>query len=163
VSTSHAKLQRREGIWMLVDLESTNGTMVDGQKVEGEVPLAPGALIRFGDVQTIFEPTDDTIDAKKGSSTKVIEGVKDLAAASGSREATPEAPVPAAAPDRPTEPLRGVDVPRPSAPRRRAEQRRPSRPPPPEPEETAGGMPWWLFVAILAAIVIIALVILGAG
>ncbi|MFQ6046003.1 MAG: FHA domain-containing protein [Gemmatimonadales bacterium] len=76
VSTQHAKLQRREGIWVLVDLESTNGTMVDGEVVSGEVPLAPGAYIRFGEVQTIFEPTDDTIDAKKGSSTRVLGAIQ---------------------------------------------------------------------------------------
>jgi len=76
VSTSHAKLQRREGIWMLVDLDSTNGTLVDGERVQGEVPLAPGALIRFGAVQTIFEPTDDTIDAQKGSSTRLMGAIR---------------------------------------------------------------------------------------
>jgi pSer/pThr/pTyr-binding forkhead associated (FHA) protein len=76
VSTTHAKLQRREGIWVLVDLESTNGTMVDGERVSGEVPLAPGALIRFGEIRTIFEPTDDTIDAQKGSSTRLIDAIR---------------------------------------------------------------------------------------
>ncbi len=76
VSTTHAKLQRREGIWVLVDLESTNGTRVDGDRVQGEVPLAPGALIRFGDVKTIFEPTDDSAAAQEGSSTKVISAFK---------------------------------------------------------------------------------------
>jgi pSer/pThr/pTyr-binding forkhead associated (FHA) protein len=76
VSTVHAKLQRREGIWMLVDLESTNGTLVDGEPVQGEVPLSPGSFIRFGDVQTIFEPTDDSIDAPKGSSTRMISAIK---------------------------------------------------------------------------------------
>lgn len=76
VSTTHAKLQRREGIWMLVDLESTNGTLVDGERVVGEAPLAPGAYVRFGEIQAIFEPTDDTIDAKKGSSTKLMSAIK---------------------------------------------------------------------------------------
>lgn len=76
VSTTHAKLQRREGIWVLVDLESTNGTLVDGEPVKGESPLAPGAFVRFGDVQTVFEPTDDTIDAPKGSSTRMISAFK---------------------------------------------------------------------------------------
>src|SRR5436190_22201283 len=50
VSTSHAKLQRREGVWVLVDLDSTNGTFVDGEQVKGEAPLAPGATVRLGDV-----------------------------------------------------------------------------------------------------------------
>ena len=37
---------------------------------------APGALIRFGDVQCVFEPTDDTIDAPKGSSTQMISALR---------------------------------------------------------------------------------------
>ena len=80
VSTSHAKLQRREGVWVLVDLESTNGTFVDGEKISGESPLAPGAMVRFGDVQVVFEPTDDAMGTAKGGGTKVIEAFKPGAA-----------------------------------------------------------------------------------
>jgi len=77
VSTNHAKIQRREGIWVLIDLDSTNGTMVDGERVfDDEVPLAPGALLRFGDVQCVFEPTDDSIDAPRGSSTRILSSVR---------------------------------------------------------------------------------------
>jgi pSer/pThr/pTyr-binding forkhead associated (FHA) protein len=76
VSTTHAKLQRREGVWVLVDLESTNGCFVDGERVQGEMPLAPGALLRFGDVQVLFEPTDDAVDPAKGSSTKLMGAIK---------------------------------------------------------------------------------------
>ncbi|GBD33666.1 FHA domain-containing protein FhaB [bacterium HR33] len=76
VSTVHAKIQRREGIWVLVDLDSTNGTFVDGEMVQGEAPLSPGAIVRFGTVQTIFEPVDDTIDAAKGSSTKLMSAIR---------------------------------------------------------------------------------------
>src|SRR5688572_171804 len=50
VSTMHAKLQSRGGVWMLSDLGSTNGTFVDGELVSGEMPLGPGATIRFGEV-----------------------------------------------------------------------------------------------------------------
>src|SRR5947208_2702023 len=72
VSTSHAKLQRREGIWVLVDLDSTNGTFVDGERVKGKAPLAPGATVRFGDVQLVFEPTDDALGVAKGGGTQVL-------------------------------------------------------------------------------------------
>src|SRR5881628_2157404 len=72
VSTSHAKLQRREGVWVLVDLDSTNGTFVDGERVHGESPLAPGAAVRFGDVQLVFEPTDDAVAVAKGGGTQVL-------------------------------------------------------------------------------------------
>ena len=76
VSTVHAKLQPREGIWVLVDLESTNGTIVDGEPVDGEAPLAPGAIVRFGTIQTIFEPTDDSVESQQGGGTQVLQSVK---------------------------------------------------------------------------------------
>lgn len=76
VSTTHAKLQRREGVWVLVDLDSTNGTFVDGEQVKGETPLAPGATVRFGDVSALFEPTDDAAGVTKGAGTRMMEVMK---------------------------------------------------------------------------------------
>lgn len=73
VSTVHAKIQRREGIWVLVDQESTNGTVVDGQRIKAETVLTPGALIRFGSVQTMFQPTDDSVGSQKGGATRVMQ------------------------------------------------------------------------------------------
>jgi pSer/pThr/pTyr-binding forkhead associated (FHA) protein len=89
VSTAHAKLQRREGVWVLVDLDSTNGTFVDGERVKGEAALAPGSLVRLGDVQLVFEPTDDALGVVKGGGTHVMEKVP-----------APPAPKPPAAPAR---------------------------------------------------------------
>jgi len=48
VSSQHAKLTRREGVWMLTDVGSTNGTMVDGERITSDTPIAPGAFVRFG-------------------------------------------------------------------------------------------------------------------
>lgn len=95
VSTIHAKLQRREGIWVLVDLDSTNGTYVDGERVEGDAPLAPGAIVRFGEVSTVFEPMDDTAAMQGGSSTTVL-GAVDLPPppGSGPPPASPAPPPP---------------------------------------------------------------------
>src|SRR6267378_6846283 len=73
VSTTHAKLQRREGVWVLVDLDSTNGTFIDGDQINGEAPLAPGATIRFGDISLVFEPTDEGAGVAKGGGTRVME------------------------------------------------------------------------------------------
>ncbi len=75
VSSAHAKIQLREGIWMLADIGSTNGSFVDGERVEDEAPLAPGAIIRFGDLSVIFEPTKDD-SAKIGGGTQVLGSVK---------------------------------------------------------------------------------------
>ncbi len=75
VSSQHAKLTRREGVWILTDLGSTNGTLVDGERVGGDVPIAPGAFVRLGDVQLVFEPTDDSAGMEKGSGTRAISAV----------------------------------------------------------------------------------------
>ena len=75
VSSAHAKIQLREGIWMLADIGSTNGSFVDGERVEDEAPLAPGAVIRFGDLSVIFEPTKDD-SAKIGGGTQVLGSIK---------------------------------------------------------------------------------------
>lgn len=59
VSSSHAKLQLKEGVWLLSDLGSTNGTVVDGERVDDETPLSPGATVKLGDVSLAFEPRDE--------------------------------------------------------------------------------------------------------
>jgi pSer/pThr/pTyr-binding forkhead associated (FHA) protein len=104
VSTSHAKLQRREGVWILVDLESTNGTHVDGERIATDTPIAPGTLVRFGDVQVVFEPTDDALGVAKGGGTKVIESFKSPPVAA-------PAPSPAAPPARPPVPPAAATAP----------------------------------------------------
>ena len=90
VSTAHAKLQRREGVWVLVDLDSTNGTFVDGERVKSETPIAPGASVRFGEVPLVFEPTDDALGVEKGGGTVVL-AAPPAPAAPASR-ATPPSP-----------------------------------------------------------------------
>ncbi len=76
VSSAHAKLQRREGVWVLFDNESTNGTWVDGERVTDEAMLGPGAMVRFGEVSLMFEPTDDHLGTGSGSGTKVMGAVR---------------------------------------------------------------------------------------
>src|SRR5438128_3300696 len=125
VSTSHAKLQRREGVWVLVDLDSTNGTFVDGERVHGESPLAPGAAVRFGDVQLVFEPTDDALGVVKGGGTQVLRTPHSIAPHVPHRPAPPPAsppPPPRAPPGPPSPPPVASPAPRAPAP-----------PPPPGP------------------------------
>lgn len=75
VSSAHAKIQLREGIWMVVDLDSTNGTFVDEDRVSGDAPVAPGAVLRFGEISVVFESTkDDSI--KQGGGTQVLGAIK---------------------------------------------------------------------------------------
>lgn len=114
VSTAHAKLQRREGVWVLVDLGSTNGTFVDGERIAADTPIAPGTMVRFGDVQLVFEPTDDALGVVKGGGTKVIESIKAPAPAAKPAAPPPKAtpaPAPARTPPKPAGPAK-----RPGAP-----------------------------------------------
>jgi pSer/pThr/pTyr-binding forkhead associated (FHA) protein len=104
VSTTHAKLQRREGVWVLVDLDSTNGTFVDGDRIKGEAPLAPGSSVRFGDVGLVFEPTDDAAGVAKGGGTRMMEVMK------------PKAPPAKAAPVKPAPAKRVAAKPKPRPP-----------------------------------------------
>ena len=72
VSTSHAKLQRRDDVWMLTDLGSTNGTFVEGERLSGEVALGPGTTVKFGEVAVLFEPLDETVPIRRSSGTQVL-------------------------------------------------------------------------------------------
>src|SRR5256714_13850848 len=112
ISTSHAKLQRREGVWVLVDLDSTNGTFVEGERVKGEAPLGPGAMVRLGDVQLLFEPVDEKQGVLKGGGTQV------LRAAHSSAPPPPAPPAPAAPPAPPASPARPAPPPPSAAPPR---------------------------------------------
>jgi pSer/pThr/pTyr-binding forkhead associated (FHA) protein len=72
VSTMHAKLQRREAIWILSDLGSTNGTFVEGERLTGEAALTPGTTLRFGDVIALFEPLDEHVPAAPTKQTRMM-------------------------------------------------------------------------------------------
>jgi pSer/pThr/pTyr-binding forkhead associated (FHA) protein len=67
VSTTHAKLQRKDGVWVLTDLGSTNGTYVEGEPVTGETALTPGTTLKFGDIAALFEPHDEIVPVGAGA------------------------------------------------------------------------------------------------
>jgi pSer/pThr/pTyr-binding forkhead associated (FHA) protein len=58
VSSHHAQIAPSAGIFLLKDLGSTNGTMVNGTELqpETEYTLKPGDRIRFGKVDSVFDP-----------------------------------------------------------------------------------------------------------
>jgi pSer/pThr/pTyr-binding forkhead associated (FHA) protein len=74
VSDSHAKIQRRESGWFVVDMNSTNGTYVAGERVRGERALGATSAVRFGGVKVIFRSEPQIVDADGG--TRVIVGFK---------------------------------------------------------------------------------------
>jgi pSer/pThr/pTyr-binding forkhead associated (FHA) protein len=56
VSTSHCEVVLMEEGVIIRDLESTNGTFVDGKQVR-EANLSAGQLVRLGDVELVVEST----------------------------------------------------------------------------------------------------------
>jgi len=97
VSTSHARIQRRDNVWMLSDVGSTNGTYVEGERVTGESPLSPGATVRFGEVAVLWEPFDQ-LPSSLTPGTRVAEAVDLAAKEPGRRMARPPAPKPGGTP-----------------------------------------------------------------
>jgi probable phosphoglycerate mutase len=59
VSRLHAQLERTPDGWLLSDLESTNGTRVNGWRVRGKIPVRAGDLVSFGNLEVIFSRGDD--------------------------------------------------------------------------------------------------------
>ena len=57
VSRQHAQLERSPDGWLLSDLESTNGTRINGWRVRGQVPVKVGDLVSFGNLEVIFTPS----------------------------------------------------------------------------------------------------------
>jgi pSer/pThr/pTyr-binding forkhead associated (FHA) protein len=75
VSDSHAKLQRREDGWYVVDMGSTNGTYVGGRRIEAEAPLIGAPDVRFGGVKFIFRVPEGGAGGN-ASQTRAIAAVK---------------------------------------------------------------------------------------
>jgi len=51
VSRAHARLLRRDGAFQLTDLNSTNGSYVNNQPIQGSVMVPSGSEVRLGDVR----------------------------------------------------------------------------------------------------------------
>jgi hypothetical protein len=55
-SARHVRFEpRRDGVWVQ-DLGSTNGTYVNGIRIDGARRLAPGDVVRVGETDLRFEP-----------------------------------------------------------------------------------------------------------
>jgi pilus assembly protein CpaF len=54
ISREHCLIHRHDGKFYVRDLDSRNGTYVDGRKVVTDVPLSDGAQIQLGDFRIVF-------------------------------------------------------------------------------------------------------------
>ena len=96
VSDSHAKLQRRDDGWYVVDMDSTNGTYVGGSRITGERRLEGSPDVRFGSLKFRFTAMGGSDAAAKG--TRAIAAMRPSsvgapAAKASSAQTTAKAPV----------------------------------------------------------------------
>ena len=73
VSSSHATLARRGAEWIVRDLDSTNGTYADGQRLTDEQAMRGPTEVRFGGVKMLFRPI---AASGAGLKTKVVATAK---------------------------------------------------------------------------------------
>jgi len=123
VSDAHAKLQRRDGVWYVTDLDSTNGTYVNGRRLTVEDRLTPDADLRIGGVKLAFRLTLTEPSTEPRAFTRQY-GVPEAA-----RRAAGQAAAPSRA--RPATERSTFDDPDPIA---------------------TGGVPWWAWLVAIVAI-----------
>lgn len=51
----HARVFNRSDMYVVEDLNSTNGTLLNSRELHGEAELSPGDVIRIGDTELRFE------------------------------------------------------------------------------------------------------------
>jgi len=146
VSRQHAKVVVGDGMVRVVDLGSSNGTFVNGDKIEGEKPLADGDRLLIGDAELtirILKPGDVGEATMRvsippmGAPAAPASTVRMDFAAAAAPPSPPAAPAPPPAPiaatvaapvDLPLEPPRPAPPPPPMA-----APPKPAAPPPPPP------------------------------
>jgi pSer/pThr/pTyr-binding forkhead associated (FHA) protein len=94
VSETHAKLQRREDGWYVVDMDSTNGTYVGGTRVMGERRIEGSPDVRFGGMKFRFTAVGAGAVDVEGKGTRAI-ATMGRASALAAKHATPPSSIPA--------------------------------------------------------------------
>ena len=75
VSGTHATLLLKGERWYVVDLDSSNGTFVDGYRIAGERELSDGCVLRTGDVELTFHIVPRL--AAGGQGTRQVIGLRE--------------------------------------------------------------------------------------
>ena len=88
VSRRHAKVLFSEGQWLLEDLGSSNGTLLNGQRVRVAQPLADGDELRFCEyVLTFRDDQADDDEADCGEADELTPPIRERVEAAASNEA----------------------------------------------------------------------------
>lgn len=77
ISSHHCEVLLRGKDVVIKDLNSTNGTFINGERVTAEAPLKPGQILRLGSVEMRLETGEAGPPTKRQfDQTRVIGGVK---------------------------------------------------------------------------------------
>jgi S1-C subfamily serine protease len=177
ISRSHARISRRAGDQLAIeDLGSTNGTFVNGKRIEGAQVLSPGDTIKVGTTTLqVLSPEGDAPQATAFSPTQPEPGAQatkatptppppPAAPAPGAQAAGPPTPSPPPSPAPP-----GAAPGGPSAPPTQAGPPGgpPTAPPPTAPPSGRRGgfpvIPALIGGLVLLAIIVVAVVLLAGG
>jgi ABC transport system ATP-binding/permease protein len=71
VSRFHARIERKGGSLYIFDLNSTNGTFVNGQQISGEYSLKPGDMINIGPSRLTFNIDETIVHFAEGSDLRL--------------------------------------------------------------------------------------------
>ncbi len=85
VSRQHARIHRRDEHFVIVDLGSTNGTVVNGERISSETRLTHGDMITLGEEHLEFHVSDFEGSAAPGQPTEPLSGLVTAALQSRSR------------------------------------------------------------------------------
>lgn len=72
VSARHARILERDGRLWLCDLDSSNGTCINGERVTGETPLSSGDVLAFAGLEFVLERATPREQASRHTSTGVM-------------------------------------------------------------------------------------------
>jgi pSer/pThr/pTyr-binding forkhead associated (FHA) protein len=73
VSSHHAEIHLRGNEVLVKDLNSTNGTFINGEKVASEAILKPGQILRLGMVEMRLETADPSAAAAASKKVQTLE------------------------------------------------------------------------------------------
>jgi pSer/pThr/pTyr-binding forkhead associated (FHA) protein len=105
VSETHAKLQRRDDGWYVVDMESTNGTYVGGTRIVGERRIEGSPDVRFGGLKFRFAAigAGSAADVEHKGTRAIARAT--MPGAKATPKSAPSIPAPAPAPVATSEPV----------------------------------------------------------
>jgi pSer/pThr/pTyr-binding forkhead associated (FHA) protein len=77
-SRRHFEIVDRNGAWALRDLDSSNGTFVNDERVQGERPLKDGDSVQAGETMFVFQADAAAVAGPSGVAGKVVGGYRIL-------------------------------------------------------------------------------------